>query len=107
MLAIDDRGAIRFFYPITNRDGAPDSFTLDQAEFLHAANHAESMGWEVGGIMHSHPAGGATPSRRDIREAPAASWLHVVVADSEIGYFRIQGGTVWRVEARSVNGPNA
>ena len=97
MVATDRTGAIRFFYPITNRDAAIDSFTLDQAEFLRAADHAESMGWELGGLMHSHPGGDAYPSDVDIRLAPATTWVYVVVGSSDIGYFRIHEGTVVRL----------
>lgn len=92
LLAVDREGTVRFFYPISNVDGSTESFTLDQREMLRAADHAEAMGWELGGVMHSHPHGPARLSARDVLLSPASGWLHVVVSGEQIGLFRVIEG---------------
>ena len=62
LLAMDPEGAIRFAYPLTNVHPSPVSYTIDPDEHIHALNHAEALGWEIGGVFHSHPGGTAAPS---------------------------------------------
>jgi proteasome lid subunit RPN8/RPN11 len=91
-------GAIRFAYPLTNSDPSPVSFTVDPGEHFGAMSHAESQGWEISGVFHSHPTGEPSPSATDVAMAWDPLWIHLVVARGEIAAFRIVDGEVEAVE---------
>ncbi len=89
LLATDELGTVRFAYSLTNADRSANSFTIDPSEFHGAACHAERLGWEIGGMFHSHPGGALVPSRTDIDNAPSPAWLYVIVAGSQVAAFQI------------------
>jgi proteasome lid subunit RPN8/RPN11 len=89
-----ENGVIRFAYPLTNANPSPVSFTVDPAEHFGAMRHAESQGWEILGVFHSHPKGEATPSPTDVAMAWDPDWIHLIIGRGEIGVFRIFGGKV-------------
>jgi proteasome lid subunit RPN8/RPN11 len=55
------------------------SFELDPAEIVAADAAAREHGLELVGTWHSHPAGPATPSRRDAEHA-WSGWIAVIVS---------------------------
>lgn len=90
LLASDDRGQIRFAYPLTNADHSPTAFTIDPTESYHAFLHADSMGWEISGVFHSHPRGPDVLSAQDIARAADPTWIHLLVCPAELKAFRIE-----------------
>ena len=88
LLASDARG-LRFAYPLTNIDPSPVSYTVDPDEHFAALNHAESMGWQLSGAFHSHPASAATPSVVDVLSALEPDWVYVIASPNEVRAFRI------------------
>lgn len=94
LLAADDEGRITFAYPLTNVDPSPVSYTADPDEHFHALRHAESLGWEIAGVFHSHPRGPAMPSMIDVRSALEPEWVYVIAAPGEMRGFRIRDGQV-------------
>jgi proteasome lid subunit RPN8/RPN11 len=97
LIAMDADGAVRFAYPLTNADPSPVRFTIDPLEHFASMRHAETQGWEIRGVFHSHPTGEAVPSATDVAMALDPDWFHLIVGVEEIGVFRIEGGEVKRV----------
>ncbi len=56
------------FYPGRNLDASPTRYTMAPEDVLAALHDMDEHGWRLGGIVHSHPNGPATPSRTDRRE---------------------------------------
>lgn len=94
LLAADPEGRIRFAYPLTNSNPSPVSFTVDPDEHFSALRHAESQGWVIAGVFHSHPRGPATPSMIDVRCALDRDWVYLVASPGTIRGFRIEDGRV-------------
>ncbi|MDP9494300.1 MAG: M67 family metallopeptidase [Actinomycetota bacterium] len=93
-LIATEGGGIRFVYPLTNANPSPVSFTVDPNEHFGAMRHAESQGWEITGVFHSHPQGEPTPSPTDVAMAWDPDWIHLIVGGGELGGFRIMRGDV-------------
>ena len=87
-------GAIRFAYPLTNANPSPITFTVDPEEHFGAMRHAESRGWEILGVFHSHPDGEATPSPTDVAMAWDPDWIHLIAGRGELAAFLIRDGKV-------------
>jgi proteasome lid subunit RPN8/RPN11 len=102
LIAIEE-GAIRFAYPLTNANPSPVTFTIDALEHFGAMRHAESQGWEISGVFHSHPDGEAMPSATDVAMASDPDWIHLIVGGGEVGAFRIRGGEIEAVGLRLVS----
>lgn len=66
-------------YPTANLDRSPISYTIPPEEHYEALVDAESRGWEIGGVFHSHPGGDATLSSVDLARALDPDWVYVVV----------------------------
>lgn len=66
-------------YRTTNADRSPNGFTIPPEEHFEALSDAESRGWEIGGVFHSHPNGSARPSPLDVSGALDPEWLYLVV----------------------------
>ncbi len=79
LLAVDAVGRIRFAYPLTNADPSPTTFTIAPEEHFAALRHAERLGWEIGGVFHSHPDGPAELSEVDLSQPHEPDWIHLVV----------------------------
>lgn len=102
LLAVDDGGAVRMAYCLTNVDRSQYRFTVDPSEHYRAMRHAERHGWEIGGVFHSHPFSPAYPSATDVAGALDPTWLYVVVGlaephDPEVRAFSIVDGEVTEV----------
>ncbi len=89
-------GAVRMVYCLTNRDASPYRYTIEPREHFHAMRHAERHGWTIRGVFHSHPHAPAYPSPVDVRAAPDAEWVYVIVGHvathPEVRAFEIEGG---------------
>jgi len=97
LLAAGPDGRVTTAYCIANLDASPVSYTLDPAGHIRALHHAESRGWHLAAVFHSHPAGIAVPSAADVAGALEPEWLHIViglgVADGPaVRGFRIRDG---------------
>jgi proteasome lid subunit RPN8/RPN11 len=84
-LIATEEGAVRFAYPLTNANPSPATFTVDPLEHFGAMRHAESQGWEISGVFHSHPDGEATPSPTDVAMAWDPDWIHLIVGRGGLG----------------------
>lgn len=71
--------AVRF-YPGTNILGSPTRFTMHPAEVQAAFQDMDRHGWQLGAIVHSHPASPPTPSPIDLREAFYPNALMLIVS---------------------------
>lgn len=78
LLAMDGDGVVAV-YPTTNADASPCSYTIPPQEHFDALTDAESRGWEIGGVFHSHPDGPAEMSSIDLERALEPGWIYVVV----------------------------
>jgi proteasome lid subunit RPN8/RPN11 len=94
LLAMDPERTIRFAYPLTNADPSPVSYTVDPDEHFHALRHAESLGWEIGGVFHSHPGGPPAPSMIDVQSALEPDWVYLIAAGDDVRGFAIREGRV-------------
>jgi proteasome lid subunit RPN8/RPN11 len=99
LLAADDAGRLCMAYCLSNATPSPTAYTLDPGEHFRALRHAESRGWHLAGVFHSHPAGHAYPSPTDVAQALEPEWLYVVVGfpspgAAEVRGFWIKGGIV-------------
>lgn len=79
LLAVDAVGAVRHVYRLSNADASSTAFTIDPDEHYAALVDAESHGWRLGGVYHSHPNGAAAPSPVDLAAGIDADWVHVIV----------------------------
>ena len=61
LLAGEPGGPLRMAYPLTNALHSPTNYTIEPTEHFRALRHAESAGWELVGVFHSHPHTGAYP----------------------------------------------
>ena len=85
LLAIDQQSAgpnriATAYYAGTNRDHSPTRYTMAPDEVLRSFLDMEQRGWRLGGIVHSHPIGPATPSPTDMREFHYPEALMVIVS---------------------------
>jgi proteasome lid subunit RPN8/RPN11 len=78
LLAIEG-GRIAKVYPTSNADASPSSYTVPPQEHFDALTDAESRGWRIGGVFHSHPHGPAEMSSIDVAKALEPDWVYVVV----------------------------
>ena len=95
LLAVDAGSHLRMAYPLTNAEQSATRFTITPEEHFGALRHAEARGWRIGGVFHSHPAGGAVPSPVDLAQPHDPDWLHLVVGLSprpQLRAWRYLGG---------------
>ena len=88
------------FYPGTNADRSSTRFTMDPAEVLAAFKDMRANDWELGAIVHSHPASPPIPSPTDLREAYDPDALMLIVSFAgpipEARAWRISGKAEYR-----------
>lgn len=95
LVAIDRGDRLVMAYPLTNVEASPARFTIAPEEHFGALRHAEAMGWEIGGVFHSHPTGTAVPSPVDLAQPHDPDWFHLVVGlrpRPELRAWRIRHG---------------
>lgn len=100
LLAMQGNEVVKI-YPTRNLDGSPVSYTIPPEEHFAALTEAESKGWELGGVFHSHPSGDARPSMIDVQRALEPEWAYLVVGlrgGSVVRAWSIRDGVVDEVE---------
>lgn len=85
------------FYPVTNSDRSPVSYSIDGADILRCADLAESAAARLGGVVHSHPASNPEPSEVDIRQAASTDWIYLITSQGELGAFTLKAGRATRL----------
>ncbi|HEY9558076.1 MAG TPA: M67 family metallopeptidase [Acidimicrobiales bacterium] len=68
------------FYPCRNAAESSRVYTIDPKDHLRADRHAEDLGLEINGVMHSHTHTDAYPSPTDVAQAPVPTWHYVIVS---------------------------
>jgi len=94
-LIATDHDALVRVYPTANLDASPTGYTVPPSEHMAALTDAESNGWALGGVFHSHPSGAGVPSAVDMATALDPDWLYLVVslvAETEVRGWRIRDG---------------
>lgn len=91
LFAVDDARVAKV-YPTANADESPTGYTIPPEEHFAALEDAESRGWEIGGVFHSHPAGPARPSMIDVQAALDPQWVYIVVGLQDLAEVR-----AWRI----------
>ncbi len=71
--------AVARFYPCRNVAESARVYTVDPLDHLRAERDAESNGWEIVGVVHSHTHTEPYPSPTDIAQAPDPQWHYVIV----------------------------
>jgi proteasome lid subunit RPN8/RPN11 len=79
MLALDGDRVVSV-YPTANLDDSPKSYTIPPKEHYEALIDAESRGWTLSGVFHSHPRGPNGLSDTDIKKLTDPTWLYIVVS---------------------------
>lgn len=100
LFAMDGNRIVRV-YPTSNTSASPVSYTVPPKEHFAALEDAESSGWRLGGVFHSHPYGSAEMSIIDHQEAVEPEWIYLVVGmegEPEIRAWRMHEGDIAEVE---------
>jgi len=97
-LLVGGTGGVAFALPMANIDPRPRTgFQIDPAEHIAARRVLRRLvpALDIVGAYHSHPAGPATPSDRDVREAHYPEWVWLIVGSGgrSVRAFRISGQT--------------
>jgi [CysO sulfur-carrier protein]-S-L-cysteine hydrolase len=71
--------AVARFYPCRNVAESARVYTVDPLDHLRAERDAESNGWEIVGVVHSHTHTEPYPSPTDIAQAPDPQWHYLIV----------------------------
>jgi proteasome lid subunit RPN8/RPN11 len=86
------------FYPCTNAAASARVYTVDPGDHLRSERDAESRGWEIIGVVHSHTHTEPHPSATDVEQAPDPAWHYVIVSLKrelpEVRSYRIVDGQV-------------
>ncbi len=88
LVAYNPEGHPVHLYRLTNVESRPRRFRIDPAEHYRTIIHAESEGWEIGAVYHSHPSGPDKPSRIDLRAGIDQEWISFIVS---------RRGNCWKV----------
>lgn len=83
-------------YRTRNALASATRYLIDPADHFAVLRAARAQGLRVVGGYHSHPAGPAHPSARDIRESPADDWLHAIASRATGDGFVVSGFYVTR-----------
>jgi len=93
-----DDAVVRHFYRCRNAAESARVYTVDPGDHLRAERDAESRGWEIVGVVHSHTHTAAFPSPTDIAQAPDPTWHYAILSlqhdEPALRSFRIVDGTV-------------
>lgn len=79
MLAVVGDRIVRV-YPTDNADASRVSYTIPPQEHFDALTDAESKGWLLEGVFHSHPRGPARMSEVDLERVADPTWVYLVLS---------------------------
>lgn len=86
------------FYRCRNAAESAKVYTIDSMDHLRSERDAESNGWDIVGVVHSHTHTEPYPSPTDIAQAPDPDWHYVIVGlkreSPELRSYRIVDGAV-------------
>jgi [CysO sulfur-carrier protein]-S-L-cysteine hydrolase len=89
---------VQRFYPCRNAAESARVYTIEPRDHLRAERDAESEGWEIVGVVHSHTHTEPYPSPTDVTQAPDPSWQYVIVslkrAAPDMRSYRIIDGVI-------------
>lgn len=91
LLAGETDGRLTKAYPLTNVARSPVNYVIDPAEHFGALRDAESKGWELVGVFHSHTHSPAYPSPTDVALAAEPDWLYVLVGMERTDALSVRG----------------
>lgn len=91
LLAGEPGGRLTKAYPLTNVARSPVNYVIDPAEHFGALRDAESQGWELVGVFHSHTHSPAYPSPTDVALAADPEWLYVLVGMERMDTLSVRG----------------
>ena len=91
LLAGSPDGRLTKAYPLTNIAHSPVNYVIDPSEHFGAMRDAESKGWELVGVFHSHTHSPAYPSSTDVALAVEPDWLYVLVGMERIDALSVRG----------------
>ena len=74
-------------YPAGNLAAEADRFDIDPRDHLAASKSARAKGDRLIGCYHSHPAGRAEPSARDLAGAGEENFLWLIAAGGDLAAF--------------------
>jgi len=74
-------------HPARNLAARADRFDIDPRDHLAASKAARANGHGIIGCYHSHPAGRAQPSARDLAGAGEDNFLWLIAAGGELAAF--------------------
>jgi proteasome lid subunit RPN8/RPN11 len=103
LFAVTGGGRVVAVYPTTNQSASTVSYTVPPEEHYAALVDAESAGWQLGGVFHSHVYGSAELSMIDLQAALEPEWIYLVVGmrgEPEIRAWRVRDGEVAEIEVR-------
>lgn len=78
--APDTDHTVSLFYPTENEAASAQVYTIPGKAYLQSERDAESRGFQLQGVMHSHTHTDAYPSPTDVRQAPDPTWHYVIVS---------------------------
>ena len=86
LVAYTGAGRPARLYPLTNVASDPAAFCIDPGEHYRTILHAETSGWRIGAVYHSHPYGPARPSRTDLAAEIDPDWISFILGRSMRGW---------------------
>lgn len=98
--------AVQYALPVTNVMASPTRYRVSNAAHIECRRllRAFSPALSIVGVYHSHPAGAAEPSPRDLAEAMYPEWLYAIVGLGEkppsLRVFRIRHGRAQKVSLK-------
>ena len=99
LIAMDGE-VVTWVYPTQNDLASPTGFAIPPQEHVNSLFDAESNGWNLAGVFHSHPNGPATLSDIDVKAALDPEWLYMVAGldgEPEVRSWRVRDGVVSEV----------
>jgi len=91
LLAGHPDGRLTKAYPMTNIAHSAVNYVIGPSEHFGAMRDAESKGWELVGVFHSHTHSPAYPSSTDVALAVEPDWLYVLVGMERIDALSVRG----------------
>ena len=93
-----ETGRVEACYPTANDAASAKLYTVNPKDHLRADRDAESHGWQILGVFHSHTHTDAYPSPTDVALAPDPAWHYVLVSLRDVApvvrSYRIVDGTI-------------
>jgi proteasome lid subunit RPN8/RPN11 len=83
-LLLGENDIVREVVPARNAAQSAKLYEVDSRDLLATSREADSRGWEILGVVHSHTHSDAYPSPTDVNQAPDPAWHYVIVSLREV-----------------------